>query len=349
MKAIVLGCFFGDEGKGQCVNNLCLGLDPNKTIVVRFSGAHQVGHNVLHNGVHHCFHHYGSGTLQGIPTFWSERCVFDAYTAVMEGLDLITKGVKPIIYYSPLCQLVLPCDVWSQWNNAENRAHGTTGTGFKNVLDRVKAGYPVSVVDALNPIVLREKLRNVIKYYYKVEDTNLPSFDFDTWCLKVSEYVNNVQLMSMSDVLKTYSNIIFEGSQGIMLDQRFGVMPYCTPSNTTSQNVWELCPDLKDVTTYYVTRPYITRHGNGPFCTTTPVIPVEDPNNRYNDYQKSFRGCEFDSKLLKHAIDVDKCFNKSEHFALVFSHGNELTEEILNSAKAIIPNVKHFEYENWNG
>lgn len=348
MNAIVLGSFFGDCGKGQLVNNLCLDLDPNKTIVVRFSGAHQVGHNVVHNGVHHCFHHYGSGTLQGIPTYWSERCVFDAATAVMEGLELISKGIKPIIYYSPLCQLVIPCDVWSQWNNAENREHGTTGTGFKNVLDRVKAGYSITVVDALNPIILREKLRNVIKYYYKIENTNLPSFDFDGWCSKVSEYVNNVHICTMDVILKRYKNIIFEGSQGILLDQRFGVMPFCTPSNTTSQNVWELCPGLKNVTTYYVSRPYITRHGNGPLCSAEKVIDVNDENNKFNDYQKTMRACKFDPELLKQSIRIDGCFNKSTHYKLVFSHGKELTPKIIDSAREIIPNVLNFEYENWN-
>lgn len=45
-------------------------------------------------------------------------------------------------------------------------------------------------------------------------------------------------------------------------------MPYCTPSNTTSQNAYELLRKAgirKEIQTCYVTRPYITRHGNGPF------------------------------------------------------------------------------------
>ena len=65
MSGIVLGSFFGDEGKGQCVNNLCKG---SLTLVIRFSGANQVGHNVIHDGIHHCFSNYGSGTLKESPT-----------------------------------------------------------------------------------------------------------------------------------------------------------------------------------------------------------------------------------------------------------------------------------------
>lgn len=70
------------------------------------------------------------------------------------------------------------------------------------------------------------------------------------------------------NILTRYDYRVFEGSQGILLDQRFGIMPYCTPSNTTSQNAYELLRKAgirKEIQTCYVTRPYITRHGNGPF------------------------------------------------------------------------------------
>ena len=343
MPSIVLGSFFGDEGKGQCVNNLCKG---PTSLVVRFSGANQVGHNVTHNNIHHCFSNYGSGSLKETPTYWSEYCVCDPYTAVREGLDLIAKRIKPTIYYSPLCQLVLPCDVWSQWSNADNREHGTVGTGYKAVLDRVKAGYSVTMVDALNPIILREKLRNVMKYYYKVESSELPGFNYDEWVYNVSKYVNNVELVNLEDIMYTFNDVIFEGSQGILLDQRFGIMPHCTPSNTTSQNIWNLItPD--SVTTYYVCRPYITRHGNGPFCTNTKVIEVEDPNNQFNDFQKSFRGCEFDIELLKHSLRIDSIFNKSNEKVIVFSHLDELDDKVLKQVKDLGFQVCGFEYEKW--
>lgn len=58
-------------------------------------------------------------------------------------------------------------------------------------------------------------------------------------------------------------------------------MPYCTPSNTTSQNAYEL---RKEIQTCYVTRPYITR---GPFPSGMSVR--DDPNNKFNDFQKTLR------------------------------------------------------------
>ena len=343
MSGIVLGSFFGDEGKGQCVNNLCKG---PLTLVIRFSGANQVGHNVTHDGIHHCFSNYGSGTLKESPTYWSQYCVCDPYTAVRESIDLIAKGKKPTIYYSPLCQIVLPCDVWSQWNNADNREHGTVGTGFKAVLDRVKAGYSVTMIDAKNPLILREKLRGVMKYYYKVEESNLPSFNYDKWVFNVCRYVNSVELMTMEDALWSFDDVVFEGSQGILLDQKFGIMPYCTPSNTTSENIYKHT-NRHNTVTYYVCRPYITRHGNGPLCTDTKIINIEDPNNQYNDYQKSFRACEFDIKLLKHSLDIDKQFHRNKERAIVFSHLDELDDKILKQVKSLGLPVYGFEYERW--
>lgn len=40
---IVLGAFFGDEGKGQIVHNL----SDSNSIIVRFSGGSQSGHTVI--------------------------------------------------------------------------------------------------------------------------------------------------------------------------------------------------------------------------------------------------------------------------------------------------------------
>jgi adenylosuccinate synthase len=62
---------------------------------------------------------------------------------------------------------------------------------------------------------------------------------------------------------------IFEGAQGILLDQTFGNKPNITKSNTTSQNALNILrrnhihvtPEI-----YYVTRAYQTRHGGGIFA-----------------------------------------------------------------------------------
>lgn len=60
-----------------------------------------------------------------------------------------------------------------------------------------------------------------------------------------------------------YNNHVFEGAQGLMLDEYFGNYPYVTPSRTGSINITKICraENLHLDTSYYVARPYISRHG----------------------------------------------------------------------------------------
>lgn len=355
---IVLGSFYGDEAKGMCVNNLCLkSRSREKTLVVRFSGGPQVGHNVKHGNLEHCFSNYGSGTLLQIPTFWSRFCLLDPITSELERTKLRTIGIEPTITYDPKCEIIVPFDVWNQWGNQENREHGTVGVGIKSALDRIKNGYHLTILDARNIFVLREKIKSIQDNYYKITGT-LPTskFTINDWIEAVHKYATEASLKSFSEIASKYNHLIFEGSQGILLDQTYGIMPYCTPADTTSKNALTLIDELnlpnQLIKIYYVCRPYITRHGNGPLCCPTPILNIEDINNQYNEYQKSFRSCEFDLPLLQHSLEIDKLSNEHHKYLtkkyIVFSHGNELNPELEEKVKKECNlKVLKFEYETW--
>lgn len=311
MNTIVLGTFFGDEGKGQTVHNLCKYYnDLNNTIVIRFSGGHQVGHTVRHGKLEHTFSNFGSGTLLGVPTYWSSYCTVDPITAMKELEDLNKIGIYPEIYYHPLCEVVTPLDVITQWNDDTNLKHGTVGTGFKSTLDRASKGYHLTVIDCKNIMVLRAKITSILLNYYGKLLGRVPMLNIDDWCVKVHKYFSSVDIVD-DYYLDRFDNRIFEGSQGILLDQRFGIMPYCTPSNTTSQNAVEIIERCKlsgEVQHVYVTRPYITRHGNGPIPTDKPIRDIDDPNNKFNVFQRSIRATEFDINLFNHSLDINSMF-----------------------------------------
>lgn len=333
MNTIVLGAFFGDEGKGQTVHNLCKYYDNLKqTIVIRFSGGHQVGHTVRHGKLEHTFSNFGSGTLLGVPTYWSSYCTVDPLTSIKELEDLNKLGITPEIIYHPLCEVVTPFDVISQWNNDENLRHGTVGTGFKTTLDRVAKGYHLTVMDCRNITVLRSKIVSILYNYYDNLITSSLMSNIDEWCVKVYEYFKSVNI-SKEDILRTYKNRIFEGSQGILLDQRFGIMPYCTPSNTTSQNAIEIIErdlfssPIDPISHVYVIRPYITRHGNGPIPTSKPVRKIQDPNNRFNEFQKSLRATEFDNELFNHSLNIDSMFYRLGSYPkIIVTHEDEIPD-----------------------
>ncbi|HSY75885.1 MAG TPA: adenylosuccinate synthetase, partial [Bacteroidia bacterium] len=66
--SIVVGLGYGDESKGSTTAFLCQqGSNP---LVIRYCGGHQAGHTVIYSGKRHVFSNFGSGTLQGAPTYW---------------------------------------------------------------------------------------------------------------------------------------------------------------------------------------------------------------------------------------------------------------------------------------
>lgn len=70
--------------------------------------------------------------------------------------------------------------------------------------------------------------------------------------------------------------------------------------------------------------------GNGPIPTSKPVRDVDDPNNQFNEFQKTLRAVEFDVKLFEHALLVDSTFIPNHYIhrrMLVITHKDEITSQ----------------------
>jgi adenylosuccinate synthase len=66
--------------------------------VIRFSGGHQAGHTVVTDDTRHVFSNFGSGTLRGVPTYWSKFCTVEPIGLLNELDALKIKGYNPILY-----------------------------------------------------------------------------------------------------------------------------------------------------------------------------------------------------------------------------------------------------------
>jgi adenylosuccinate synthase len=104
--------------------------------------------------------------------------------------------------------------------------------------------------------------------------------------------------------------VIFEGAQGLLLDQDRGFFPHVTRSNTGLRNVVALAEEAGigalDVT--YATRAYMTRHGAGPLPGELPDQPyagIRDETNRLHRWQGSLRFAVLDLDLLAGAVRAD--------------------------------------------
>ena len=113
--------------------------------------------------------------------------------------------------------------------------------------------------------------------------------------------------------LNGYENLIFENGQGLILCDTGKDTFDTTPSNTGILYSLELLKDLdvESVTAHYVTRPYLTRHGDGNLNGETERVLIskdvaEDRTNHYNDGQGNFRYGILDIPELQERIFRDE-------------------------------------------
>ncbi len=93
---------------------------------------------------------------------------------------------------------------------------------------------------------------------------------------------------------------MFEGAQGVLLDEWRGFHPYTTWSTTTFGNVDALGAEVFRLG---VVRTYTTRHGPGPLVTSAP-LGVAEPHNGTGQWQGAFRTGHFDAVAHRYAIAV---------------------------------------------
>jgi adenylosuccinate synthase len=102
--------------------------------------------------------------------------------------------------------------------------------------------------------------------------------------------------------------MVFEGAQGVMLDEKHGTAPHNTWTNTTFENADTLLDEVgvarKDRTRIGCFRTYYTRHGAGPFPTEETGLDLPEPHNGDEGFQGKFRVGRFDYRMAEEALDI---------------------------------------------
>ncbi len=313
---IVVGLGFGDEGKGLTTDFLCR--QSPDSLVVRFSGGQQCGHHVSIGARRHVHSSFGSGTLRGLPSYFSQHCCFYPPTLQYEYQLLTEKGCRPRLWLHPLCRLTTPFDVLANRISRQQRAHGSCGLGIGQTMQRMAAGYHLYAIDTTYPALLRQKINLIRDFYFQTWTLNSDQLDWlsaELWRFeRALAQPQPLFKLAELDFLQQYPNLIFEGSQGILLDQTHGLFPHVTYAHTTSRHAIEICQTLgiREIELFYVTRCYSTRHGNGWMpdeSTALNLCHTESETNQYNAYQGDFRLGELDLAALNYALAIDQCYS----------------------------------------
>lgn len=326
----VIGLGFGDEGKGLVTNYLCMQaidqlIDP---LVIRFSGGQQAGHTVRKSdGVSHVFSNFGSGTLSGIPTYWSKYCSVHPLGVVNELEALKSLGVSPKLLIDERSPLTTPFEIKN--NQLLSKGHGTCGVGVGETFKREEEFYSFTFGDLFFHGIIERKLeliknryRNILsKDDFELAESNLPGFIEHCFIMMESNEIKRSYTMPDNSRYQAFDSHIFEGSQGLMLDQHIGYFPHVTRSNTGSTNLGSLTFGAP-VEYWLVTRAYQTRHGNGPMSNEhIPHNIKDDPEetNITNEWQGDFRRALLDVDQLLYAISRDHVIRSSKRKKLVIT------------------------------
>jgi adenylosuccinate synthase len=340
---IIIGGAFGDEGKGLFTDYLS-SRSEFKTCVVRFNGGAQAGHTVeTPDGKRHVFSHFGSGSFAGLPTFLSRFYVCSPITFLREQKELLALGLTPQVYVDTACPVTTPYDIMINQIVEQSRAHrrhGSVGVGFGETVERQGySKFALYVADLKNIDGLRERLDAIRNDWVGARLAALGvSQVSDDWKTRLrSEAIREKFIEDVGQFLAhvaptpslylgQWDHFIFEGAQGLLLDQDRGWFPHVTRSNTGIRNAIALAEplDLKNLDVYYLTRSYTTRHGAGPLpreLTHLPYSGIIDETNRPNAYQGSLRFAWFDVDLFRRTVLRDLAggggrFNLRPHIAM---------------------------------
>lgn len=342
MVKAVIGCNYGDEGKGLVTEFLCReAFNENKSVLnVLTNGGCQRGHTVNHNGERRIYSHLGSGfTVADI--MFSQFYMINPMIFCHEYDDYIKTHPTPNkIYVDSNCTLTTPYDMLVNRALEDRRTnkHGSCGYGIYETTIR-NAIYPLYWKDLCrySTELIRSKLLEIRDIYFKevLANYNITLNDKEKEIYFSNNLLNNFiedisRMRSLTIeityeyISALYDEIVFENAQGLLLDM--DVDPWGTPSKTGLFYVKDIVGD-KEIIPYYVTRSYLTKHGNGNFpgeCNKVDINPaIVDLTNQPNKYQGTLRYGKFSRELADELLARVQEDAKGYHYKIVVTHQNE--------------------------
>ncbi len=277
---IVLGAQWGDEGKAKIVDYLTAEAD----VVVRFQGGANAGHTIKVGDLEFVFHLIPAGIVHPDKTcVVGNGVVLDPGALFQEIDELEEKGISTEgrLFVSERTHIVMPYHKAVEKATEEKIGEGAIGTTLRGIgptyYDKINRSTGIRVMDIIDSDIFSSKVRanlaeknEILTKVYGAEP--LPEApiieEYVAFGERLRPYVIDTSVY-LDEALKAGKGILFEGSQGTLLDVDHGSYPYVTSSNTTAGGACTgsgIGPTRIDEVVGVV-KAYTTRVGNGPFPT----------------------------------------------------------------------------------
>ena len=272
---VVLGAYYGDEGKGKIIDYLSTKVDAS----VRASGGNNAGHTIVANGHKYALHLIPSGILtEGVIPIIGNGVVIDPKVLLKEIEEIKQTGVNTKrLAISGKAHIIMPYHIVLDGILEDKRKEkiGTTKRGIGPVLSDKASRDGIRFEDFVSdkfPEMAKERIdRNneIIELCgYEKLDVKTVIDEYKEYAEMLRPYlVDSVNLIH--NLLENGKKVVCEGAQATFLDIDFGTYPFVTSSNPTIGGV---CTGLgishKDIGEVYgVIKAYTSRVGEGPFIT----------------------------------------------------------------------------------
>lgn len=279
---VVIGCFYGDEGKGKVIDYLAMEAD----IAVRATGGDNAGHTIRANGIKYAMHLIPSGVLSGHTIGVIGNGVVLNPEVLIEEINNLKDhdyDVDQYLKISEKAHVIFPyhrmLDVALEKVRKAKKI-GTTGKGigpsycdkFERSGFRMEDLYAPDFAKRLREMT--ESKLGLLKYYDPETDYT-GKLNFDRLYATYTDYANILKpyvcdtITFLHKALEADKKVVVEGAQATLLDIDFGSYPFVTSSNPTIGGILTgtglSASDIGNV--YGVIKAYSSRVGEGPYVT----------------------------------------------------------------------------------
>lgn len=272
---VVLGTFYGDEGKGKIIDYLATKAD----YAVRCTGGNNAGHTINVDGKKYAFHLIPSGILnKGTKAIIGNGVVIDPKVLVEEIKKLKEEGIDVSnLYISEIAHVIMPYHIEMDGLQEELRENkiGTTkrgiGPAYCDKFERCGIRVKDFVSNRFEKIAKEniERKNEIFKLYgKKLLNAEGIIAEYKEYAEYLKPYVSDTVYM-LHEAIEQNKKIVCEGAQATLLDIDFGSYPFVTSSNPS---IGGICTGsgigakyIQNV--YGVLKGYSSRVGEGPYIT----------------------------------------------------------------------------------